>query len=89
MSLRFWLATFFGERWSSGLTCSSNHRSSLMADGSVRVALSIRGRRGDKLYARRRRECGIRGIEKVSPMSEAEEFQASPNAAAPNPIICN
>lgn len=33
-----------------------------MADGSVPVARRTSGRRGDILYARRRRECGIRGI---------------------------
>ena len=47
-----------GKDW----TCSVSQRSSLMADGRSRVPCRTRGRSVDFLCARRRRECGSRGM---------------------------
>jgi hypothetical protein len=43
-------------------TCSRSQRNSLIAESRVRVPRRTRGRIGEILKARRRRECGSRGM---------------------------
>lgn len=60
---------------SDSKTCSVNQRSSLTAEGRLRVPRRTRGRRGDCPYALIRSEWAIRGMLRVV----KEVWKASPN----------